>query len=813
MDPTIHDPNSEEYEAWLAEVEIANEAIRKLNSGEMTIEEFDKREKRREEWKEREKQEVIRKQKDKEERIRMGRPGKGNTSNYKSFCRHCFTEYDIVIQKCNRCGNPTMTAEQRMSELKKKVEVYKEDKNRKAERKHKWDMWQKTKATLWKKTSTNYSKWDYFTSSDEENDENKDPILPKNDPNFQALERDMEQRAARKKNDMAKAEELKQKGNEYFKANEFKKAVDKYSDAIELVKDYKVLYTNRALAYMKMTKFNKAIDDCSKMLEFCEVFEKGYEHSKDVCLKALMRRAQCWKEKKDFDSAFKDLEEAEKLSPNNKELQELRNNLNLARNHKEIAKEVCNDDKKQKNIEKLNQFLGNEKPTPENIDEVCKILSKNETLKVYFYEKKGLEKCIKMVENDQNCFLLLNLELQDNAFYQETFVKLQGLNLLISKVGFLFDQAIQNSKLFDSLEELLEVLVMMSQTEKIRLLMKTDEKCLKIYEQLFIQCLDKFENEPECLISLISFLSNLCFSTGNSLIKERIIRDFTSFLDKIKVLYSDSSRHSANVKENLGNFLVNLCADEKIRVLLSQNVELIRVLIKNLKKVNIEKNNKFIGSLQALLGVFSNLCFQATEKTLALIEEVELHKNLQRFIEGGLNQEVESYKEIYIRVLNILSRISYNPKFFSFEFFQKNFLTARFFDDKSINYGYTNHVLRMLARVFSMNDLIPGLKEKCKPEILLIEKLIMVMKDDNEQRFCNASIVIGSMVEIFGGLEAFREIIERLIDVVRNKVNLMRKNGAILLAKLSKEPGNLEKIRALHGIELLQNVANIILNK
>lgn len=36
---------------------------------------------------------------------------------------------------------------------------------------------------LWKKTSTNYSKWDYFTSSSEEEDEkDAEPIVPENDP-------------------------------------------------------------------------------------------------------------------------------------------------------------------------------------------------------------------------------------------------------------------------------------------------------------------------------------------------------------------------------------------------------------------------------------------------------------------------------------------------------------------------------------------------------------------------------------------------------------------------------------------------------
>jgi hypothetical protein len=35
---------------------------------------------------------------------------------------------------------------------------------------------------LWKKTSTNYSKWDYFTDSEEEEEKSSEPVLPTNDP-------------------------------------------------------------------------------------------------------------------------------------------------------------------------------------------------------------------------------------------------------------------------------------------------------------------------------------------------------------------------------------------------------------------------------------------------------------------------------------------------------------------------------------------------------------------------------------------------------------------------------------------------------
>lgn len=47
------------------------------------------------------------------------------------------------------------------------VEEYKEKKKRREQRKMKWDMWQKTKAMLWRKTSNNYDKWEYFVSDSE----------------------------------------------------------------------------------------------------------------------------------------------------------------------------------------------------------------------------------------------------------------------------------------------------------------------------------------------------------------------------------------------------------------------------------------------------------------------------------------------------------------------------------------------------------------------------------------------------------------------------------------------------------------------
>lgn len=80
----------------------------------------------------------------------------------------------------------------------------------------------------------------------------------------------------------------------------YEKAVLWYSEGLDLIKDYKPLYTNRALAWIKLGYFKKAIKDCTSVLDFCECFEDGYTKSRDFTFKAFIRRALARKERKEF---------------------------------------------------------------------------------------------------------------------------------------------------------------------------------------------------------------------------------------------------------------------------------------------------------------------------------------------------------------------------------------------------------------------------------------------------------------------------------------------------------------------------------
>lgn len=73
------------------------------------------------------------------------------------------------------------------------------------------------------------------------------------------------------------------------------------------------------MAYLKLKKFRKCISDCTRVIEYAECFEKGFTESRESCFKAFMRRGTALKERKEYESAMKDVEEALKLYSNDKE--------------------------------------------------------------------------------------------------------------------------------------------------------------------------------------------------------------------------------------------------------------------------------------------------------------------------------------------------------------------------------------------------------------------------------------------------------------------------------------------------------------
>ena len=349
------------------------------------------------------------------EKAKKGRDGPGDKENYVDYCRKCKVEYVFPTEDCVRCNGKTITQKERKEELLGMVKKYKEAKLRKQERKKKWELWKKTQAVFWKKTATNYEKWENFTDSEDEfelAEKNAPPVLPDDDPNFRAMKSDLEKRSFERRKAAKEAHELKLKANELMKKKFFDRAVQVYSEAIELYRNNKYLWTNRALAYIKKGEYENAISDCTKMLDYAEILENGYEQSKDANFKFFARRSMAYSALKQYEKALLDIENAIKLYPDDKSAQESR---------KEIVEKLTNLEK----LDKLQEKIGTEESLSKNfsesqlsikievdsyIDQVKKVqtvegkkaimaydyfrlknLVSDKELKLYFYKKNGLD--------------------------------------------------------------------------------------------------------------------------------------------------------------------------------------------------------------------------------------------------------------------------------------------------------------------------------------------------------------------------------------------------------------------------------------
>ncbi|XP_046540814.1 tetratricopeptide repeat protein 12 isoform X3 [Equus quagga] len=89
---------------------------------------------------------------------------------------------------------------------------------------------------------------------------------------------------------------LKEKGNEAFVRGDYETAILLYSEGLEKLKDMKVLYTNRAQAYIKLGDYQKALVDCDWALKCDEKCTKAYFHmgKAHLALKNYSMARECY---------------------------------------------------------------------------------------------------------------------------------------------------------------------------------------------------------------------------------------------------------------------------------------------------------------------------------------------------------------------------------------------------------------------------------------------------------------------------------------------------------------------------------------
>jgi tetratricopeptide (TPR) repeat protein len=150
----------------------------------------------------------------------------------------------------------------RQAELKIAVDQLRAQK---AERQRRRERWQHFKAQRAQSNSVvitsdvsaesqplaSYQSWDAWEPS-ESDSETAGPAFDTNQPALREMEKDIEERNKAAAERKANADKLKDQGNAAFAKGEISYAIRLYSDAIDLKRDQKAYYCNRALAYLKL---------------------------------------------------------------------------------------------------------------------------------------------------------------------------------------------------------------------------------------------------------------------------------------------------------------------------------------------------------------------------------------------------------------------------------------------------------------------------------------------------------------------------------------------------------------------------------
>ncbi|CAO2635152.1 Tetratricopeptide repeat protein 12 [Lemmus lemmus] len=124
--------------------------------------------------------------------------------------------------------------------------------------------------------------------------ENADEMNP--EAFLASVEKDAKERAKRRRESRVLADALKEKGNDAFVKGDYETAILYYSEGLGKLKDMKVLYTNRAQAYIKLGDYEKALMDCDWALKCDEKCTKAYFHmgKAHMAMKNYSKSRECY---------------------------------------------------------------------------------------------------------------------------------------------------------------------------------------------------------------------------------------------------------------------------------------------------------------------------------------------------------------------------------------------------------------------------------------------------------------------------------------------------------------------------------------
>lgn len=858
--------SKEEMSSFLEQVEEVSSAVNAIIKGDPSAE---KEVLSKHEFKER-LQKI--KEEEREMELRKGRKGQGEKDNYASFCEKCSMEFQRATPNCVYCNGLTLTYAQRRQDLLQRVEELKQRRSARESRKKNWENFKKTSSML-PNSLTDYRKWEAFTDSEGSEDEKANqPILPTDNPQFQALEADITQRAKKAKADRAEALRLKEKGNEFLRQGKFGPAIEEYSKGLELDRGAMPLWLNRALARMKNQDFKMAVEDCERVIEYCEVLggvtipdenedsnkAVGNSKNKEHMHKALLRRAAAYRELGEFGRGLEDLSRLRRLvGGEDSESTSLRIEIERLRDEREKVEKLKLEGKKLGEVEELLE--------KRDVDwkKLIELVQKGEEERIVLAKNEAIWTKIKELLGDkenQKAEIINKSEKQISKISpeeqppceesQKSDSKKSTLSTSAGLLDFLTRCAELSDSLLDSLissgilhsvrrrlvveasgvssdcfteqnfSDLAEICRVASLKQRGRRhLLENTEPFIETLTLLLTTKTDSSEtktisNLKVSTLSLFPLLANLFFQESENSQSASFKLRFVSLILEphwsllLSFFPSTKTEPFASFCLMLSNLSTNLSIAQRILPLLSSASS------PSFPSFFAEKfplsNETQASSFLALLVNISTQCPKEFPAILnpALVSTLCLSLILAKFS-----------TEINSKLLVILARASIDPALLppiakalqpEIENLQGSRIAVEII--KFLNFQAPNFPLPLLKSTLSSSE---SSRRSITGYILSSLQTVLTSTENGPISRANNLCVFGSLcVERMPEFEvSFGELIPPLTKIIKDKLGTLRTSAAILLAKLCKNEKNLAIARENHSTEILVSLASVLLPK
>ncbi|XP_022329619.2 tetratricopeptide repeat protein 12-like [Crassostrea virginica] len=648
---------------------------------------------------------------------------------------------------------------------------------------------------------------------------NKSPstALPPNSPQtmtpadqqgfMAAMEADARERAERRKIAEKKANELKEKGNDEFRQGNFEKALELYTEGLTHLKDHLALWTNKAQTNIKLGRFEDALVDCDWAIR---VFHNS--------MKAHVLMGKAYMGLKKYDEARQAYKKALECEPSKQNL------------ITDYLTEVDRAEKSQQEEEKAREAFqaGEQGPVA-----LLQQLKKKDQLPIYYSGGfQVLQNFLK--NNDQRTlfrteggFQIIN----DHPCFSKCFsasprsLSKEELDMLNSGIAMFIlacEDNEKNQELLLNTEGLPEKIMRFVEVKIKGAGRVLKSSCVKLLHTVTISAvgrslvLQKFDITRllTTVFNLIQTNDTAALTAGCVLNNLALDNKFKQLLrDKIEInvlpafenVLKDGSSNQAVLPTCIST-ITNLSNDVVIRKKLSERKDLWKILVEAVSKHKEKLPQPLsVELVEACLGLMFNLTH---EQSSVNFKEFSLPICKQCLT---ICKSLKHFKLMVSRSLGILSHVlpSSIP---SVDWFCDNegvevllFILKN--DEESTNRKCS---LKALTGCTQINE---------HARVFIVDHkglgtLIKQLKCDDETVVGNAALCLSHCTQIpkVSAALSKTDIIKDLLVLARDgKKPALQQNCAILIAKLAQgDQRNLERLRELHGIDILHSCMKIL---